>query len=78
MTSLSQIMLQNIPNQHMFFFFSTGRSSDEWGGETLKPRCGYVPKVLSTQDTTLAALHDFEDEQSLHLLCPIQDLTKGS
>lgn len=37
-----------------------------------------LPHPLAALTSRRAALHDFEDEQSLHLLCPIQDLTKGS
>ncbi len=44
----------------------------------LKPRHGYIPKVLSTpfraQVITLSALHPSEQDQGLTLLCPVRPL----
>ncbi len=44
----------------------------------LKPRHGYIPKVLSTlfgaQVITLSALHPLEKDQGLNLLCPVRAL----
>lgn len=44
--------------------------------QTVKPRHGYVPKVLSTpfrgQVITLSALHAAEGEQGPNLLCPVR------
>lgn len=47
----------------------------------LKPRLGYVPKVLSTpfraQVILLSALLNSVDEQDLHILCPVKCICRA-